>query len=293
MLVAGFTFIRNAVLYDYPVVEAIRSVLPLCDLLVVAVGRSDDDTLGLVRSIGDARIRIVETVWDDHLRSGGQVLAVETDKAMAAIPPEYDWCVYIQADECLHEQDWPTIRSAMERWLPDRATEGLLFDYRHFYGSYDFVGDSRRWYRREIRIIRNDPNIRSYRDAQGFRYADNGRLRKLRVRQVSACVYHYGWVKPPAAQVRKQLNFNKLWHSDEVAQRMVGDSEHYTYDETEPLVRFDGTHPAVMHPRIAEQHWVFENDPTQIRVDWKTFFLKKIETWTGWRPFEYRNYRLL
>ncbi|MBM3912615.1 MAG: glycosyltransferase family 2 protein, partial [Sphingomonadales bacterium] len=45
MKVSGFTFIRNAVLLDYPILEAIRSILPLCDEIVVAVGKSEDETL--------------------------------------------------------------------------------------------------------------------------------------------------------------------------------------------------------------------------------------------------------
>ena len=96
MKIAGFTFVRNALRYDYPVVEAIRSILPLCDAVFVAVGRSDDDTLRLVEGIGDSRIRIIETVWDDTLRKDGRVLAVETDKALDAIPPEYDWACAIR-----------------------------------------------------------------------------------------------------------------------------------------------------------------------------------------------------
>ncbi len=168
--IAGFTFIRNALLYDYPVVEAITSILPLCDYFVVAVGKSDDDTLDLVRGIGDPKIHVIETVWDDRLREGGRVLAEETNKAFDAIPPDYDWCFYIQGDECVHEDDLPAIRSGMEQWLNDPETQGLLLHYRHFYGSYDYVGVSRRWYRREVRIIRNDKHIRSYRDAQGFRW---------------------------------------------------------------------------------------------------------------------------
>jgi hypothetical protein len=44
--ISGFTFVRNAIKYDYPIVEAVRSILPLCDEVVVAVGDSDDDTLG-------------------------------------------------------------------------------------------------------------------------------------------------------------------------------------------------------------------------------------------------------
>ena len=37
MNVAGFTFIRNAVRLDYPVREAILSILPLCNKVYVAV----------------------------------------------------------------------------------------------------------------------------------------------------------------------------------------------------------------------------------------------------------------
>jgi hypothetical protein len=45
MKVAGFSFIKNAVINDYPVVEAITSILPICDEFVIAVGKSDDGTL--------------------------------------------------------------------------------------------------------------------------------------------------------------------------------------------------------------------------------------------------------
>lgn len=289
MKVAGFTFIRNAVRFDYPVVEAIRSVLPVCDQFFVAVGQSDDATLDLVRGIGDPKIQILETVWDDSLRAGGQVLALETDKAFDAVPPDFDWCFYIQADECVHENDLPNIREGMEKYLDDPRTEGLLFKYRHFYGSYDFVGTSRRWYRREVRVIRNDKKIRSFRDAQGFRKGSE----KLKVRLLDVHIHHYGWVRSPAAQQQKQLNFNKLWHSDEAVAAMVGNSEIYRYDGSEPLERFVGTHPRVMLPRIGAMNWQFENDPTAARISWKDRASGFLENWTGWRLGEYKNYRLL
>jgi hypothetical protein len=290
MQVAGFTFIRNAVLYDYPVVEAITSILPVCDYFVVAVGRSDDDTLALVRSIDDRRLHVLETVWDDTLRAGGRVLAAETDKAFDAIPAGYDWCFYIQGDECVHEADLPAIRAGMERYAGDRRTEGLLFDYRHFYGSYDYLGTSRRWYRREVRIIRNDKGIRSWRDAQGFRWFDG---RKLRVRPLDARIYHYGWVKHPEAQQRKQLTFNRLWHSDEAVVARVAPGETYRYNGAEPLRRFHGSHPAVMLPRIRAVNWQFAGDPSQERWSWKDRLSNAVEKWTGWRMGEYRNYELI
>ena len=155
MKVSGFTIIRNAIKYDYPVVEAITSVLPLCDEFVIAVGNSSDETLDLVRQIKSPKIRIIETVWDDSLRVGGRTFALETDKAFKAIAPDSDWAFYIQADEAVHEKYYEVIREAMEKFKNDPGVDGLLFHYKHFYGSYDYVGESWRWYRREIRIVKN------------------------------------------------------------------------------------------------------------------------------------------
>ncbi|HEY0899129.1 MAG TPA: glycosyltransferase family 2 protein, partial [Sphingobacteriaceae bacterium] len=177
MKVTGFSFIRNAIKNDYPISEAIRSILPLCDEFVVAVGKSDDETLSLVRQIDSTKIRIIETVWDEGARVGGRAFALETDKAFQAISADTDWAFYIQGDEAVHEKYHPAIKQAMEKYQHDEAVEGLLFKYLHFYGSYDYVASSRRWYRQEIRILKFNKGVHSYKDAQGFR--KNGR--KIRV----------------------------------------------------------------------------------------------------------------
>ncbi len=288
--VSGFTLVRNAITYDYPIVEAIESILPLCDEVVVAVGRSEDDTLGLVRSIASPKVRIIETVWDDSLREGGRVLALETDKAFRAISPDADWAVYIQGDEVLHEDGIPAIREALGRWRDDRRVDGLLLDYRHFYGSYDYVGAALHWYRREVRAVRNDPAIFSYRDAQGFRRRPN---EKLRVKRVAAVMHHYGWVKHPRAMQGKHASFNKYWHDDAWMKAHVPDVEEYEYSGAEPLRRFDGTHPSVMKRRIAAINWSFAGDPSRGRLRTKDRLKLAVEAATGWRPGEYKNYRLV
>jgi glycosyltransferase involved in cell wall biosynthesis len=289
MKVVGFTFVRNAITYDYPVLESINSLLPLCDEVVVAVGNSADDTLGLIRGIASPKIRIIETVWDDTLREGGRVLAVETDKALAAVPAEADWAIYLQADEVLHEADYPAIRAGMERWKDDKSVDGLLLSYRHFYASYDYVGDSKRWYRREIRIVRPGIGVTSYRDAQGFRKADN---QKLRVKLLDATVHHYGWVKPPAAMQRKQETFNKLWHSDEWVAQNVAAAAEFDYSQVDSLQRFTGTHPAVMQARIKRQNWSYDHDMARNRYRLKDRLKQLVERLTGYRIGEYRNYKL-
>lgn len=288
MKVSGFTIVRNAIKYDYPIVEAITSILPLCDEMVVAVGNSDDDTLALIRSIESDKIKIIETVWDESLREGGRVLADETNKAFAAVSKESDWCFYIQGDEVIHEKYLSAINAAMQQYKDDTTVEGLLFNYKHFYGSYDYVGDSRQWYRKEIRIIRNDKTISSYKDAQGFR--KNGE--KLNVKQIDAWVYHYGWVKPPEAQQAKQETFNKLWHDDEWMKKNIPQVEQFDYSQIDSLEHFNGTHPQVMQNRIAKMNWKFSFDPTKKKLPFKQKLTSFIEKQFGWKIGEYKNYKI-
>lgn len=292
MRVCGFSFVRNAVRFDYPFVESVRSTLPLCDEFVLAVGRSEDDTLARARAIDPAKVEIIETVWDDSLREGGAVLAQQTDIALAeARRRGCDWALYLQADEVLHEADYPTIRAALERWLGEPRVEGFLLDYLHFCGGYGWIGAGRDWYRREVRIVRPDiPGLASWKDAQGFRAA----RRKLRVKQIAATVHHYGWVKPPAVQQEKLKSFQELWHPDGEGESPTwSDAGEYDYSTRGRLVPFHGTHPAVMSERVAEQGWSFDYDPRRARIGALHRFLDWIEGWTGLRLGEYRNYRLV
>lgn len=288
--VSGFTFIRNAIKYDYPIVEAITSILPLCDEFIVAVGKSDDDTRKLIENIGSDKIKIMDTIWDDTLREGGKVLADETNKALAVVSKESDWAFYIQGDECIHEGFLHTIKEAMINYRDNKTVDGLLFNYTHFYGSYDYVADSRNWYRKEIRIIRNNKSITSYKDAQGFRKL-NGE--KLNVKLINASVYHYGWVKPPEAQQAKQEVFHRLWHDEDWMKKNIERASAFDYSKIDSLAHFTGTHPAVMEKRIQEKNWTFSFDPTQKKLSLKNKFLLFIEKLTGWRIGEYKNYNAI
>jgi len=291
MKVAGFTFIRNAVKNDYPVVEAITSILPLCDEFIVALGNSDDDTEKLIEGIGSPKIKVIHTVWDETLREGGAVFAAETDKAFNAISPDADWVFYIQGDECVHEKYLPVIKQEMEDNLTDERIEGLLFKYLHFYGSYDYYGHSRRWYRREIRVLRNKNGVHSYRDAQGFRIDG----RKLNVKLIDAFIYHYGWVKPPAGLKNKLRNFNQFYHDDNWLAENLPDTFEFDYKNADRLVSFTGTHPAVMRKRINATNWKLDIDLAALekRMPLRRRLLQKIEDMTGWRVSEYKNYNIV
>lgn len=290
MKVTGFTFICNAVKNDYSVVEAIQSILPVCDEFVVAVGKSEDETLSLIKNINSPKIKIIETLWDNSLREGGKTFAIETDKAYAAISDDTDWAFYIQGDECVHEKYLPLIKQAMAENLSDAKVEGLLFKYLHFYGSYDYIASSRRWYRNEIRILKFNKAIKSYRDAQGFR--KDGR--KIRVKPIDAYIYHYGWVKPPTGLDNKVRNFNTFYHEDSWIQSNLPENHEFDYNNADRLLKFEGTHPQVMQKRIDALNWKFSFDPTKLKtkMSLRRRILQKIEDLTGWRIGEYKNFEI-
>lgn len=290
MRVSGFTFIRNAVKYDYPVVEAIKSILPVCTDMYVAVGKSEDNTPDLIRSIDKQKIKIIETIWDSspEINRGGRVFALETNKAFQSVPVESDWAFYIQGDEVIHEKYLDIIYSSMEKYKNQKEVDGLLFNYLHFYGSYDYVGISPKWYRNEIRVIKNDKTFYSFRDAQGFRKGDN---LKLSVKPVDAYVYHYGWVKEPRIMVEKMRNSRTNYYQIDMPKYIVPDKA-FDYSGIDALSIFTDSQPQVMKERIERKNWQFDYDISFNRLSLKyraKIFLKK---YLGINTY-YKNYKII
>jgi len=291
MKVCGFTFLRNAVQYDYPFVQSLQSLLPLCDKIIVAVGNSTDNTLEAVHKI-DPKLVIIETTWDDTQKQGGRVLALETDKAFQAIPPEYDWAFYLQGDEVVHEKYYPAILEAMRKYQNDKEVDGLLFKYLHFFGSYDYVGSKYSWYRTEIRVIKNNKDFFSYRDAQGFRKKPND---KLRVKLIDAYIYHYGWVRKPDSMQQK-INANIHIYKGNNVKEQIKEMSKSVYDYTtsyQPVELFTGTHPGVMKERIAAQNWAFSPDPALKYASAKDRIKRILLKYINWYPGEYKNYIII
>ena len=252
----------------------------------MAVGDSEDKTLELIQAIAPEKIKIIRTTWDDSLREGGCVLAVETDKAFQAISEDSDWAFYIQGDEVIHEKYHRTILEEMKKWKDDSKVDALLFKYLHFYGSYDYIGISPKWYAYEIRVVKNNKKIYSYRDAQGFRKNNN---EKLNVKLIDAYVYHYGWVKEPSAMQRKQEDFNKLWHKQEWIDKNIIKADAFDYSNIDALKKFEGTHPKVMQDRIEATNWKFEYDMSFNKLSLKNKFKLVLKKYTGIH-LAYKNY---
>jgi glycosyltransferase involved in cell wall biosynthesis len=289
MKVAGFSFIKDAVKMQYPIVEAIRSILPLCDEVIVAVGASTDGTRELVENI-DKKVKIIDTEWDFTLSANGKVLAAETDKAFSETPTDADWCIYIQGDEVLHENGYEEIKQAMQKWKDDKNVDGLLFKYRHFFGSYDYLGIEANWYRNEVRVIKNNKHIYSYRDAQGFR-KDNDE--KLNVKKLKAYIHHYGWVQSPEVMKAKNNYKNKIYHNGEYDENNLVIPDDYAYSLVNALQKYTHTHPKVMEQRIAAVNWKFNYNETKNKLSAKDHFKNITEKIFGVRLFDYKNYKVV
>ena len=254
MRVSGFTFIRNAVKYDFPIVGVITSALPIVDEFIVNVGRSDDSTLDLIRSIGSPKIKIFETVWDDNLKVDGKIFGIQQDLALSHCTG--DWALLLQADEVLHEDDLPAIEQAMRDNLDRPHILGLVFRMRHFKGDYWSLDP---WmYRKATRIVRRTSTVRSTTDCCDFvadgipgmiKSGSHGAL-------LDAWIFHYGWVKDPKV-LREKLRFQisrhdgERWSQATIDEQALIRSEYPTYDI---LKEFRGTHPKVMEARVKAAH---------------------------------------
>ena len=264
MVISGFTFVRNAAKLYYPVKASIESILPIVDEFIVALGKSDagDNTEELILSVGSDKIRIVHTEWDLNAYPNGSEYAHQTDIAKEHC--KGDWLFYLQSDEVVHEKYLPVIKQRCANLLHEGKIEGLLFDYKHFWGDYDHYIISHAWYPKEIRIIRNKPGIHSWRDAQSFRripdfsgnYFQKENTFKLKVARVDAEVFHYGWVRPPGLMQRKRVSFETHFNGEEKGSQMKNsEPESFYYGNLDRLNPFKETHPAVMKNFIKKFDW--------------------------------------
>lgn len=279
MKISAFTFLRNAHRLQFPFVESIRSALPLVDEFVIALGPCDDDTEALIRAIGDPKIRIIPTAWNENLDGSWKVkgFIYGQQKSIALFNCTGDWALYLEGDEVLHEDDLPRLRAAMERHLGDRGVEALYFRYLHFYGNRNTVASSPRWYRREVRAVRNNipiwgPKGLFFSVVTGYK-----RMRYPRAAFADATIYHYGWIRP-------EEKFNEKWN---------GTIHHWSpepfprveYAEIDPRVLqpFTGTHPQAIQQWLPPAAGMFAANPQHrlTRRERKNRWMLAFEKWTG------------
>ncbi|MFP5079121.1 glycosyltransferase [Pedobacter sp. JCM 36344] len=299
MKISGFSYMRNSFIYGYPVIESIKSILPICDEFIAVIGKSDDQTRAAIETIDSHKIKIIDTVWNDELITGGQVFAQQANIGLKAATG--DWVFHVQSDEVFHEDDLPEIYDAMVNNLDDKRVEGFVFNFNHFIGDYKHIGTTRKWHRREVRIVRNVPNVYSYKDSQGFRiyptpadYETKQNSRKLNVKLLKAKIFHYSYCRNPESLVGKVKSFSSYYQSKEKNEEQF--KGYHTFDfETvaDILTQFTDSHPKTMLETITAQDWVFKHNRNKIALSPRRLFLHRIEQLIGWRIGEYKNYKII
>lgn len=295
MKISGFSYVRNGFDYGVPFLEAIQSVLPVCDEFVITVGDSNDGTRQAIKSLGSDKIRIIDTTWDMSLRKGGKIFAQQSNIALDATTG--DWAFQIQADEVMHEKDLPTILKAIEAEHHQPGTDGFLFPFLHFWGDYRHVQNSRRVHRFEIRLFKKNKLVRSYNDSQGFRLYnsmeayENGsdKGKKLKVKLLDTPVYHYNGVRQSELMKAKEKNFSYFYGHDSGSNTAT----EFNYHKVPRVIKFTGTHPKVMHKRISEYDYEFVHDRSQSVWKTKDRIIQPVEDLLGVRFGEYKNYKLI
>jgi len=291
---SGFTIIRNGERLAFPYRESILSLAPFVDEVVVAVGNSDDGTRGALEELAprlNGKLRLIDSPWDPGSLKGGFELSRQTNLALDAC--RFDVCFYLQADELLLDTETETLHADLSRFEADDDADALLLRWRHFFGTYSHVVESKRWYRREIRVLKKSRGLRSYGDAQGFRIPVGDHWRKARGALARAHVHHYGWVRPPEKMLEKTESLDRLWHGNA---RDGQHREEHLYPLQFGLQPYTGPHPAVMKERIRNlgdfnpftgQAW--RPNGRDLRL-WLTDIIERA---TGWRPGEFKNYSSL
>ena len=290
MKVSGFTFLRNGQKLGYPFVASIRSILPIVDEFVVALGPCDDDTEKVLRAIGDPKIRIIPTQWNERIQNNYSVkgFVYGQQKSIALFNCTGDWAFYLEADEVVHENDLPKIRAAMERHLSDERVEALVFDYLHFYGNANTYVWSPGWYRSEVRIIRNTIPAWSS-EALFFNVVTaHKKSRYPRAAHTGATIYHYGWVRSEAQMNLKAAAVHKYWDEEPAAR--------VDYSNMDPttLKLFTGTHPKVVQSWLPKADGLFQTGPNHQLTsrEKKHRFMSRLEQWLGIQ-FNKKHYRLV
>lgn len=267
MFISGFTFLRNAVRLDYPFVESIRSILPVCDEFVVALGPCDDDTEAVLRSLHPGKMRIVPCAWNENVARGGYLFAQQAN--IGLFNCRGTWAFHLQADEVVHEDGLPELLETAHRHANNPRVDALALRQICFVGDYaTSVTQPEHAAGNVVRIVKPHHFVLSRADSAGFtvhpKYKERGR--KPRAVECDATLFHYVAVRSPEAMRNKRraeagLRGHGLFEIDAYEQETC-----YAETPRSFVGPFEGTHPAVMAERI-------ERFPFSVDLDspkWRT-----------------------
>lgn len=298
MKISGYSFVRNGFTYGVPFLQSIQSILPICDDFIIAVGDSTDGTKEAIVNIANPKIKIIDTIWDDNLRTEGKIFAQQANIALKEITG--DWAFHIQADEVIHENDLNKIYEHIKLADEDKTIEGFLFDFLNFHGGYKYLNNTRYQHKKEIRIFRNKLNVFPYKDSQGVRkypsyddYLNNHRGYKLKVKYIQIPVYHYCKSRSPYQMNEKRKLSHRFYYDDNYMEKEFKSIKEFDYYNIERVRLFNGNHPSLMNEIIEKADWEFDPDKIYKSLNLKDRIAYWIEDRINHRIGEYKNYKII
>lgn len=294
-MLSGFSYIRNGNTFEYPFIASIKSILPICDEFVIAVGNSTDGTREAIEDLKEKNIKIIDTIWDDSLRKNGEIFAQQSNIALRAC--KHSWLLHLQADEVIHEKDLPQISQAIETYHSHPSIQGFLLNFLNFFGNYHYLNATRQQHRQEVRLIRNNQNIYSYKDSQGFRQYDSWESytnkyagRKIKVKRLNVDLFHYNFVRSITGLNEKIKYFDRFWHADEELDKKYSNQKPIDYYNISRVKKFEGSHPKTMEIIIKDYYSDFDPNNIKKKLNLKETFHYFLEDHFNVRLGEYRNF---
>ncbi len=283
MRVSGFTFLRNGQLLGYPFVQSIRSILPIVDEFIIALGPCEDDTREILLGMNEPKLRIVETQWNQNLRNDYSIRGFNygQQKSIALFNCTGDWAFYLEGDEIVHEEDLPAIRRNMERYQNDSRVESLVFDYLHFYGNTNTQAWSPRWYRRAPRIIKTSIPVWAPKGLFFLVLKSSKKGRYPHAAHSGGRIFHYGYVRTEETFQAKYDKTEIYWRRD----KSIPERKKISYGQVDPVALrpFNGSHPGVIEGFFPTAEGPFSADPNYrpTKRDLRHRVTLQLEKWFG------------
>ncbi len=238
-LIGGTLICHNPIRYDYCIEAAIRSLVAVCDEVIVLDCQSDDGTPALLRKlqVEFSHLYIFQNRWD--VAPNFERLSRLTNIARDYLDSR--WHLNLQADEVLHEESFSVIRQAVQSEM------GKSFSFTRL----NFWGDQSRYFRASHKNPPCSPSvirlalreIDSVRDAESLEAVNLCRTFERQLR-----IFHYGFIRDRRIHCDKIINMQQ-WFGLGVDQRVVkqkrekGAFDPWEFFKREDLERYTGSHP--------------------------------------------------
>lgn len=246
MKISGYVCARNAVLLDYSLMEAVRSLIPVCDEVVVSDGESEDSTVDLVKSIGDSRVRVITYPWPSPNRD----IHFLTDWLnWTRERLSYEYQITVDADEILAPSAYPVVKMLSEKgWCGLFKRYNFWKDAKHLAPPNRVCGDY---------VARCGPsNLFACSDEPIPRKSPN--LRTTAEHHDGLTIFHTGFIRRPMAFIAKSEAVQNMFFGscDPRLLKFKESGEDWRngeYFDNLPLETFHGEWPELALPWLKER----------------------------------------